>query len=257
MNGYNGSMKIPMLLALLGLGLVIVSCLSAPESTTHGLSAAELFERAARQAAVGRLGAAYEALELSFEGGFARPSWVQGDARFRKLLDAPEWRRRVYSLVEGAAREHRVVVVGPEERGERLVLTVRVVDEAGRALAGTRVGFVQTDADGYYQAWQPDEMWNPRWFAMGVTDADGWITAETIRPGYYAPEYEAPDELAHVHLDVVRPGFREFHGEVVFDDDPRLEAARRREVEAASTPIATVETGGGTARATVRLQLSR
>ena len=106
--------------------------------------------------------------------------------------------------------------------------------------AGLVVGLVHVDSAGYYQPWTKNERWNPRQFGFAVTDEKGTVVVRTIRPGYYAPEYEAPQEPAHVHYDVEQDGDLLRAAEFFFEDDPRLVGETRREAAEQRVPIASI-----------------
>ena len=189
---------------------------------------------------------AFDALQRSMRAGYAAPSDVLCSESLRSLLDDPQWRPRVRELLKSAARESSISMVRPDEPGEPMVLTVRIVsgrDESPGPAAppavrkGIVVGIVHVNAAGYYQPWTKNEDWNPRHFGFAVTDETGTVVVRTIRPGYYAPEYEAPNEPAHVHYDIEYKGEILRASEFFFEDDPRLVADGR---DADGQPIASM-----------------
>ena len=126
------------------------------------------------------------------------------------------------SLAQQAA--WHAVVADASERGERMAVTGRVIDKAtGKALSGVEVYVYQTDAKGIYG----DSPRTPRLKATMYTRNDGTYEFVSIRPGSY------PNEkiLAHVHYVVYADGYKEWQGELVFEDDPLLTPERRKEVE--------------------------
>lgn len=117
-----------------------------------------------------------------------------------------------------------VVIAGPEEPGERLVFTGRVLDDGGRPLARAAVVAYHTDRQGLYNPRSSDTR-VPRLRNVAITDAEGAFRFSTIRPAGY-PEAAAP---AHVHLEVVAPAHHVRFLEYWFEDDPRVTPARRAE----------------------------
>lgn len=113
-----------------------------------------------------------------------------------------------------------IVVAGPEEPGERLVVEGRVVDGT-TPIAGASVYVFHTDAQGFYAPGRHDPAAaesNPRLHGALRTDREGRYRFETIRPGSY-------DGLAaHVHYVVLASGYRPRVFEVQFQDDPILVA---------------------------------
>lgn len=122
-------------------------------------------------------------------------------------------------------------IAGPEEPGERLVITGTVYEPDGETPAeGVLLYAYHTNAEGVYPK-RGDETGNGRrhgylrgWLRTGE---DGRYRIETIRPG----AYPTGSEPQHVHMTVRRPGGEERWIESVhFDDDPLLTEAERRDL---------------------------
>ena len=96
--------------------------------------------------------------------------------------------------------------------GERIVVGGRVLDEDGRAIAGTLVEIWQANAAGRYlhARDQHDAPLDPNFTGCAslVTDAKGQFRFETIRPGEYPwrNHYNAW-RPAHIHFSVFGPAF--------------------------------------------------
>lgn len=114
--------------------------------------------------------------------------------------------------------------LAPEgEPGERLVVTGRVLGADGRTpLAGVALYVYQTDKDGIYSK-PVNSSSTPRLRAHMRTDAEGRYEYSTIKPGSY-PNSRNP---AHIHYEVNAPGFKERIFEIVFEDDPLVDARIR------------------------------
>lgn len=116
----------------------------------------------------------------------------------------------------------RIAPVG--EPGQPLVIRGTVRDLAGRSAPGTVVYAYHTDAKGIYP---PASTRHGRLRGWAVADAKGEYTFHTIRPGAY-PGGGAPE---HVHIHVIEPGKGTYWiDDLVFDDDPLLTPAARRQM---------------------------
>ena len=134
-------------------------------------------------------------------------------------LIPPPYLSPKYVASPGAAS--RIVVAGPTEPGERLVVTGRVI--AGtKGIAGASVYVFQTDAKGRYSLEHsgPDAELDPRLHGALRTDGDGRYRYETVRPGSYG------GNAAHVHYIVVAEGYKPRIFDLWFQDDPILVARR-------------------------------
>jgi protocatechuate 3,4-dioxygenase beta subunit len=124
-------------------------------------------------------------------------------------------------------------IVG-DNGGERVLLRGRVLDTAGRPLAGAMLDFWQADADGQYSQATPNKpAFNLR--CRMRTDAQGHYALQTVRPHFYSVPYDGPvgDLLragarhalrpAHFHVLVAAPGHRRLVTEIFPDDDPYID----------------------------------
>ena len=122
----------------------------------------------------------------------------------------------------------RGVLAGPTERGARLFVSGRVLDQAtSKPISGAEVYVYETDEKGIYG----DSPRTPRLKTTLYTRSDGYYEYTAIRPGSY-PNEKNPKEiyLAHIHYVVYADGYKEWQGELVFEDDPLLTPERRSEV---------------------------
>jgi protocatechuate 3,4-dioxygenase beta subunit len=95
-----------------------------------------------------------------------------------------------------------MVIADPDERGDRMIVTGRALDQ-GRPVAGVSIYAFHADADGLYaRDGRPNDDQNARLFGTLRTDADGRYRYETIRPGSYG------DLAPHVHHVVTAPGYK-------------------------------------------------
>lgn len=127
------------------------------------------------------------------------------------------------------AAPSRIIIAGPDEPGERLVVTGRVI-HGPKPIAGASVYVFHTDAKGFYAPGLrgPASELNPRLHGALRTDSEGRYEFRTIRPGSY------DNNAAHVHYVVVAPGYKPRIFELEFQDDPIL--VKRRQAGAEQIP---------------------
>lgn len=128
------------------------------------------------------------------------------------------------------AKGSAVTVAGPDEPGDRLLVTGRVLDRDGTsALPGVRVRVFQTDDAGWYSDGGMDES-AARLCGVFETDAEGAYRVNTILPGAYATG-DGPEPHLHFDLDFPdgRTGFVTVAvPDVVDGGDPGAGDARAR-----------------------------
>jgi protocatechuate 3,4-dioxygenase beta subunit len=139
-----------------------------------------------------------------------------------------------------------------EPVGERIIVAGRVLDEAGRPVAGTLVEVWQANAAGRYahEVDQHHAPLDPNFRGVGrcLTGADGGYRFVTIRPGAYPWGNHANAwRPAHIHFSLLGRAFAQrlvtqmyFPGDPLLDHDPITAsipdpAARRRLVAAEVT----------------------
>lgn len=126
----------------------------------------------------------------------------------------------------------RLRLAAPDEAGERLLLHGRVLDRRGTPVEGIVLYVYQTDASGVYPAVDDAAIdgtarRHGRLRGWVRSEADGGYRIETVRPGTY-PGTDIPQ---HIHVHVIEPGCATyFIDDVLFDDDPWLTAAARRQL---------------------------
>jgi protocatechuate 3,4-dioxygenase, beta subunit len=117
-------------------------------------------------------------------------------------------------------------IAGPDEPGERLVITGTVYRKDGRTPApGVVVYAYHTNAEGIYPT-RGDEKGNAHGYLRGwvKTDGQGRYRFSTIRPGSYPSRISA----AHIHMTVREPEREEVSiKETLFEGDPLLNERER------------------------------
>jgi protocatechuate 3,4-dioxygenase, beta subunit len=117
-------------------------------------------------------------------------------------------------------------VAAADEPGTRLEVSGVVYAADGKTpVPSASVYVYQTDARGYYR---PDDAMgnrNPRLMVLLRTDAHGRYSYRTIRPGSY-PSTRVPQ---HIHYEVTAEGQGTRIFEIVFDDDPFMNAKVRED----------------------------
>ena len=131
-------------------------------------------------------------------------------------------------LLSIALLSSHLTIAGPNEPGQRLVVSGRVLDAGGRPVAGVTIRAYHTDARGLYRA--DDRMYSatapPRLHGSLQTAADGSYVIETIKPAPY-PNRTIP---AHIHFGLRTPNGAEEGAILWFAGDPflkREDAAKR------------------------------
>lgn len=117
---------------------------------------------------------------------------------------------------------------GGEAVGQRIVVTGRILDEAGRPLRNSLVEVWQANAAGRYRHTQ--DRWpaplDPHFSGLGrtLTDADGRYTFLTVRPGAYPwRNHHNAWRPAHLHFSLFGRAFAQrLVTQMYFPDDPLL-----------------------------------
>lgn len=124
-----------------------------------------------------------------------------------------------------------------EPVGERIIVTGRLLDEAGRPVPNALVEIWQANAAGRYShlADQHDAPLDANFFGGGrtMTGADGSYRFLTVRPGAY-PWRNHPNAWrpSHIHLSLIGPSIASrlvtqmyFPGDPLLDHDPIYQSA--------------------------------
>ncbi len=117
---------------------------------------------------------------------------------------------------------------GGEAIGQRIVVHGRVLDENGRAVAGSLVECWQANAGGRYRHAREgyQAALDPNFGGCGraVTDAEGWYAFRTVKPGAY-PWPNGPNDWrpAHIHFSLFGHAFAQrLVTQMYFEGDPMI-----------------------------------
>jgi protocatechuate 3,4-dioxygenase beta subunit len=125
-----------------------------------------------------------------------------------------------------------------EPLGERIIVTGRVVDRAGRPIRSTLIEIWQANAAGRYvhEADRHPAPLDPNFTGAGrcLTDDDGRYRFVTIKPGAYPwRNHDNAWRPAHIHLSLFGRAFTDrlvtqmyFPGDPLFDADPIFQSVR-------------------------------
>jgi protocatechuate 3,4-dioxygenase, alpha subunit len=120
-----------------------------------------------------------------------------------------------------------VSLVTPETKGERIVISGRILDGAGSPLTDAVIELWQADAEGRYaQKLVPEQGRVPNFLGWGrqATNADGTYRFETIKPGRVAGPDGKP-MAPHVTLWIVARGINiGLHTRLYFADEAEANA---------------------------------
>ncbi|HEY0270330.1 MAG TPA: protocatechuate 3,4-dioxygenase subunit beta [Sphingomonas sp.] len=138
------------------------------------------------------------------------------------------WDRLMGPAVADLTTRH-VARTGGVALGQRIIVSGRVLDEAGRPVPNTVVEVWQANAAGRYihvkDQW--DAPLDPNFTGAGhvVTDAEGRYRYVTIRPGAYPwGNHRNAWRPAHIHLSLLGPAFAtRLVTQLYFPDDPLIE----------------------------------
>jgi protocatechuate 3,4-dioxygenase beta subunit len=121
----------------------------------------------------------------------------------------------------------------PNEPGQPLTVSGVVVGADGTPIGGASLYVYQTDHEGYYGVKPASDNRNPRLKAFLRSDARGAWSFSTIRPGSY-PNSRVP---SHIHFEVSAPGRAAKIFEIVFEGDPLVTSAMRRDPAFSVRPV--------------------
>lgn len=157
-------------------------------------------------------------LEKAYIEGLTHPMRIVTDPKMYPLVDLPEYRSRIRSLLKFHAKEDHAVMVRKEELGDPIHINGQVLDARNKGpVPDVNVELVHTDNKGKY--FEEKSIWNPRLFAYLKTNNNGEFSIRTIRPKGYVDDH-GKKVPSHVHFTLEKDEYRTYASEFTFADDP-------------------------------------
>jgi protocatechuate 3,4-dioxygenase beta subunit len=138
----------------------------------------------------------------------------------------------VHEAPAGAPSTGRLAPDG--EPGQALTISGVVVAADGSPVSDASLYVYQTDHEGYYGVKPASDNRNPRLKLFLRSDARGAWSFATVKPGSY-PNSRVPP---HIHFEVAAQGRAPKIFEIVFEGDPFVTPAMRRDPAFSVRPIA-------------------
>lgn len=167
-------------------------------------------------------------LDVFLEGGVV-------DASSREWRGTPKQALGPYYL-EDAPWVEDGQLAGPEEEGDRLLLTGTVRDADGGPISGAVLDWWQADAKGRYSAFDIPPRTNMNLRGRMHSKEDGSYTLYTVVPAAYPIPHEGPTgrlvealgwhpwRPAHIHLIAGGHGYRPLVTQIYFEGDEYLDS---------------------------------
>jgi len=123
-----------------------------------------------------------------------------------------------------------------EGKGEPLIVSGRVVDEAGKPIEGATLDVWQANSEGYYDVQQKGIQPDMNLRGRFITGADGRYWFRSSKPLFYPIPHDGPVGAllrnlgrhpyrpAHIHFIVSAPGYQAVVTHLFVKDDPYLES---------------------------------
>jgi Dioxygenase len=193
---------------------------------------------------------ALDGLERALALDLDQPERAYADPLFESVRTTPRFR----CLLRKNVHAWSLAIVPEGEPGDGLIVHGAVVAAAdGKPVPAARLFVWQTGADGRCSR-PKDDADNPRLFGYLEASRGGRFELQTVRPGG-APGTRAAQRI---HYVVEADGYEKVEGEILFADDPNLDAATRAEALRRGFPIVDAVRGkGGVLNADATIALSR
>ena len=147
------------------------------------------------------------------------------------------------------------------EPGTKIIIKGRIINTAGKPIANASLHIFQTDSHGYYTPLDSIEkkMGEPdaRLFCFLKTDASGSFEIHTIRPASYPMQYNGRTIPQHIHNNVTARGYTGKNLQMVFDDDPAMNAYWQQWAATNNYPVIQLDNEAPERTATVLIVLIR
>jgi protocatechuate 3,4-dioxygenase beta subunit len=142
------------------------------------------------------------------------------------------------------------------EPGPLMQIEGRVVDTSGRPVPGALLYVFHADSTGWYARDGEMDERHPRLFAYLRADPEGRYSFRTARPGGYQKKYDGRYIPQHIHFEVSADGRTPRRFQLVFSDDPRMDAHWIEWARKQNNPVADVVPRNGTQHCVVNITLS-
>jgi protocatechuate 3,4-dioxygenase beta subunit len=147
------------------------------------------------------------------------------------IASLPAAAQSVHEAPAGAPSTGRVAP--PGEPGQPLTVSGTVVGPDGAPIGNASLYIYQTDHEGYYGVKPASDNRNPRLKLFLRSDARGAWSFDTVKPGSY-PNSRVPP---HIHFEISAAGRAPKIFEIVFEGDPFVTDAMRRNPAFSVRPI--------------------
>jgi protocatechuate 3,4-dioxygenase beta subunit/putative intracellular protease/amidase len=199
-----------------------------------------VYNLACAYALAGEKGKALTALEQTFGEGRGDIQHALLDPDLLSLRKEPRFRELFRKYPRSVQR-----ITTPDEPGQPLTLRGTVRDGQGHPVAGALLKVFQADAAGRYTTDAAMDEPNARIFAYLCSDSSGRFELSTVRPGGYADsvtlngvQRQIP---AHIHINITAPSYQARAVQIVFADDPRLDAYWKEWAKKRGHPVVRLE----------------
>lgn len=201
--------------------MLTFSCVqNADKKKMISMSGDLLYIEARKNLIDGNRAKSMDLLKKAFNNGKQQPMQIVRDTILLALVDDPEYRPDIRSLIQRYSNENKTILVADREQGERIIVSGQILDEEERQpMRNVDIELIQADAHGLY--FNEKSLWNPRLFAYLKTDSLGKFSVQTIRPGVYLDD-DGNEVPSHIHFNLQAKGFRTYHSEFSFEDDERI-----------------------------------
>ena len=163
-------------------------------------------------------------LTARLRSGDVTVSKILADKKYLPLHPLSSFRE----MIRQNAKSSEVTIVTANEPGQKISVTGSIVDKNDKPVSNALMYFYHTNNKGLYGNSEDDnDSRVSRLFGYLTTNDKGEFTIHTIKPN----GYPASEANAHIHLqfwDKDGNEIRDTPGEFLFEDDPRMNAARKQ-----------------------------
>lgn len=137
-------------------------------------------------------------------------------------------RKEIRATLKDVSANSSTNICSAKERGKKIHVKGTIVDQSGKPIPFVNLSIFQTDAKGYYTPYDSITKSmgenDPRIFGFLRTDGAGNFEFTSVRPASYPTKHKDGYIPQHIHINTVAPGFKDRFVQVVFEDDPAMNA---------------------------------